>query len=158
MQEKIEQFFRDYVAAFNRSLGGTPDCEAIRAAFAPCFVGAGPTGVLCGQNDEKFAEALEQGYAFYRSIGTRRMILRGVTLTTIDSKHQMARVFYSSEYDRRDGVLVTIDFDVTYLLQMKDATPQIFAYVTGDEQGLLHEHGLIVENPDGESPPRRITT
>lgn len=149
MQSKIERFFRDYVAAFNRSLGGVPDYEAIRAAFAPCFVAAGPTGVICGQNDEKFAEFLEQGYAFYRSIGTRRMMFRGVTLTAIDTYHQMARVLYSSEYERRDGDLVTIDFDVTYLLQIKDGTPQIFAYVAGDEQGLLREHGLIAEDPEG---------
>ena len=116
MQADIERFFRDYVAAFNRSLGESPDLDAIRAAFAPCFVAAGPTGVICGQNDEAFLEFLEQGYAFYRSIGTRSMTLLGVETTPIDANHEMARVFYSSEYERRDGGLVTIDFEVTYML------------------------------------------
>jgi hypothetical protein len=143
MEANIEQFFRDYVDAFNRSLEGPLDLATIRAAFASCFVAAGPTGVSCGQNDESFTEALEQGYAFYRSIGTRRMIFRGVTLTEIDTHHRMARVFYSSEYHRRDGGLVTIDFDVTYLLQLNGATPQIFAYVAGDERAVLRQHGLI---------------
>lgn len=147
MQEKIEQFFRNYVTAFNRSLGEDPAYEAIRACFAPCFIAAGPTGVKCGQNDETFTEHLEQGYAFYRSIGTRRMILRNVTLTPIDANHQMARIFYSSEYQRRDGDLVTIDFDVTYLLQIREDRPQIFAYVAGDEQALMREHGLVPDRP-----------
>lgn len=148
MQTRIEQFFRDYVAAFNRSLGETPAYDAIRAAFAPSFIAAGPTGVICGQNDQAFAERLEQGYAHYRSIGTRRMTLREVALTAIDAHHQMARAFYSSEYQRRDGTLVTIDFDVTYFLQITDARPQIFGYVAGDEEALLREHGLLDEKPD----------
>src|SRR5262245_41919825 len=143
MEANIEQFFRDYVDAFNRSLEGPPDLATIRAAFASCFVAAGPGGVSCGQNDESFTEALERGYAFYRAIGTRRMIFRKVTLTEIDTHHLMARVFYSSEYHRRDGEFVTIDFDVTYLLQLNGAIPQIFAYVAGDEHAVLRQHGLI---------------
>jgi hypothetical protein len=143
MEAKIQQFFRDYVDAFNRSLEGPCDTAAMRAAFAPCFVAAGPTGVICGQNDESFAEVLEQGYAFYRSIGTRRMIFRGVELTAIDTHHQMARVFYASEYHRRDGESVTIDFDVTYMLQLHGASPKIFGYVAGDEQAVLRQHGLL---------------
>ena len=73
MKAQIERFFRGYVDAFNRSLEGAVDLDAIRGAFAPCFVAAGPMGVACGQNDDRFAEAPEGGYAFYREIGTRRM-------------------------------------------------------------------------------------
>ncbi len=143
MQARIEHFFQDYVAAFNRSLGDSVDYEAIQSAFAPCFVAAGPTGVVCGQNDDSLRSFLEQGYAFYRSIGTRRMILLRVDLTPIDANHQMARVFYSSEYQRDDNAPVTIDFDVTYLLHIEDHRPMIFAYVAGDERASLLEHGLI---------------
>jgi hypothetical protein len=59
----IERFFEDYVAAFNRSLGESPDLETLRVAFAPCFVAAGPTGVVCGHNDDEFVEFLKRGYA-----------------------------------------------------------------------------------------------
>lgn len=145
MQAEIERFFREYVTAFNRSLGDSPDFETIRASFAPCFVAAGPMGVVCGQNDDSFLAMLERGYAFYRSIGTRSMKLLKVELTPIDAHHQMARVFYSSEYVRHDGDPVTIDFDVTYMLHIENGTPVIFAYVTGDEQAVLREHGLLPE-------------
>jgi hypothetical protein len=127
MQADIERFFQDYVTAFNRSLGDTPDLETIRSAFSPCFVAAGPTGVIYGQNDDSFLEFLKQGYAFYRSIGTRSMKLLRVECTPIDANHEMARVFYSSEYESRDGALVTIDFDVTYMLHLEDGAPRIFA-------------------------------
>lgn len=143
MAVDIEQFFRDYVAAFNQALGDTPDIEAIRTAFMPCFIGAGPAGVMCGQNDGDFLMALDQGYAFYRSIGTRSLTLVGLDLTPIDACHQMARVSYSSEYERQDGDWVTIDFDVTYMLHIEDAVPRIFAWVAGDEQAALREHGLV---------------
>ena len=139
----VEQFFRDYVAAFNRALDGTGDVAVIRNSFAPCFVAAGPTGVMCGQNDESFAQALEKGYAFYRSIGTRKMIFRGVAVIEVDDLHRMARVSYSSEYDRRDGQLVTIDFEVTYMLHLNDKALQIVADVAGDEQAVLRQHCLI---------------
>lgn len=75
------------------------------------------------------------------------MTLLKVDLTPIDANHQMARVFYSSEYERHDGKLVAIDFDVTYMLHVENETPRIFAYVAGDERALLREHGLL----DGES-------
>lgn len=143
MKPEIQQFFQDYVDAFNRSLAGPVDTAAIRGAYAPCFVATGPTGVISADNDESFAEFLEKGYSFYRSIGTRRMILRGVELTEIDEHHQMARVSFSSEYGRPDGEAVTIDFDLTYMLQIIGEKPEIFAYVAGDEEAVLREHGLV---------------
>ncbi len=145
MHARIQQFFQDYVAAFNRSLGDSPDVESVQAAYAPCFVAAGPTGVLCAQNDDAFRAFLEQGYAFYRSIGTREMKLVKVDLTPIDANHQMARVFFSSTYERRDDSATTIDFDVTYMLHIEEGRPQIFAYVAGDERAAFEEHGLLPE-------------
>lgn len=143
-QPDLESFFRDYVAAFNAALHGSGDLSAVRAAFAPAFIGAGPTQVECGRNDEAFGAALESGYEFYRSIGTRRMTLRGVEVTAIDPAHRMARVRYSSEYERKsDGETVNIDFEVVYLLQISDGRPLIFGFVSGDEQAVLRQHGLV---------------
>lgn len=141
----IDQFFRGYVDAFNRSLGEQVDVEGIRAHFSPCFVAAGPGGVECGQNDASFAETLQQGYAFYKSIGTRAMAVRGVTTTPIDERHQMAHVDYRATYVKPDGETLGIDFAVTYMLAARDETFEIFAFVAGDEMALYREHGLIAE-------------
>ncbi len=143
MQPDFERFFRDYTDAFNRSLGETVDGAAIRASFAGCFVGAGPGGVTCGANDDSFTASLEKGYVFYRKIGTRRMVLRGVEPTPIDPLHHLVKVLYRADYRKPDGTDLSIDFDVSYLLQTRDGVSKIFAFITGDEMGLYQKHGLL---------------
>src|SRR5690606_772550 len=100
---QVERFVADYVAAFNRALQGAPDFDSIRAAFAPCFVSAGAQGVSCGLNDDRFGANLEQGFAYYRSIGMRDVEARALALTAIDADHQLARVSYRSRYRRDPG-------------------------------------------------------
>jgi hypothetical protein len=147
MTSPVDQFFRNYVEAFNRSLGDTVDVERIRAHFSDCFVGAGPQGVRCGENGEEFAETLRQGYAYYVSIGTQSMAVRGVTTTPIDDTHQMARVDYGATYEKPSGDVVEIDFAVTYFLESRQDTFAIFGFVAGDEMALYREHGLLPDEP-----------
>jgi hypothetical protein len=144
----FERFFSDYTDAFNRSLGDTVDAAGIRARFAACFVGAGPGGVDCGANDDGFAKKLEQGYGFYRKIGTQRMTKKRVEATAIDPLHHMVKVYYRADYRKPDGTPVAIDFDVTYLLQTRDGASKIFAFIAGDEMEAYRKHGLL---PSGGS-------
>jgi hypothetical protein len=139
----VDAFFAAYVEAFNRSLGSEVDVDGIRAYFSGCFIGAGPDGVRCGDNTTDFAEILVQGYAFYRSIGTRSMAVRAITTTPIDETHQLARVDYRATYDKASGEMVTIDFAVTYFLAAQEQTFTIFGFVAGDEMALFRQHGLL---------------
>jgi hypothetical protein len=140
----FKTFFDEYAAAFNRSLGDKVDADAIMAAFADCFVGAGPSGVICGHNGKPFRDALENGYAFYKDVGTKRMSVRGLDVTAIDDDHHMVAVHWRAEYERKDGSPVAIDFDVTYMLQtLPGEASKIFAYVSGDEMAALKAHGLL---------------
>lgn len=143
MAADFEAFFRGYVDAFNRSLGDTVDAEGIRSHFAGCFVGAGPAGIECGANDEDFAKKLGEGYAFYKKIGTKRMAVRKVEPTAIDPLHHLVKVFYRADYLKPDGKTVTIDFDVSYVLQTREGASKIFAFVTGDEMAVYRKHGLL---------------
>lgn len=139
----IETFFAGYVEAFNRSLGEQVDAEGIRGHFSTCFVGAGPQGVQCGQNDASFAEALQQGFAFYRKIGTRAMAVREITTTPIDDTHTLAHVAYRANYEKPGADALDLDFEVSYLLVARGETYEIFAFVTGDERALYEQHGLL---------------
>lgn len=38
---------------------------------------------------------------------------------------------------------MSIDFDVHYLVQLLGGEPRVFAWVSGDEQALLREHGIV---------------
>lgn len=142
MQPDFETFFRTYAEAFNRALASEPAFETIMAAFTDCFIGASPGSVNCGRNGEDFRAALEQGYDFYRQIGTKRMSVRSVEVTPIDALHHMARVFWRADYEK-EGKPITIDFDVTYLLQTREDGPKVFAFVSGDEMAAYRRHGLI---------------
>jgi hypothetical protein len=144
----IDEFFAGYVDVFNRSLGDAVDTEGIRRHFSSCFVGAGPQGVHCGQNDEHFTEMLKQGYAFYRSIETRAMAVREVTTIPIDATHALARVAYTAHYVKPRGEPVAIDFEVSYVLAARGESYEIFAFVTGDEMALYQKHGLV---PDADA-------
>lgn len=144
----IDEFFAGYVESFNRSLGDSVDADGIRRHFSSCFVGAGPQGVQCGQNDASFTEALQQGYAFYRKIGTRAMAVREVTTTPIDDAHWLACVAYRASYEKPDGAPLDLDFEVNYMLAAQGDTYEIFAFVTGDERALYEQHGLL---PDADA-------
>jgi hypothetical protein len=142
----VERFFAGYVDAFNRSLGDHVDTDAIMAHFSPCFVAAGPQGVKCGENDQTFADVLQQGYGFYRSIGLQQMAMRAVATTPIDNDHQMARVSYRASYKKVNGELIDLDFEVTYMLAARGDTFEIFAFVAGDEMALYRKHGLVPDS------------
>ena len=140
---KIDAFFSDYEKLFNRSLQETPDIERTVQSFASCFVEASPAGIMCGKNDDAFRKKIPQGYEFYRSIGTRSMTIRSKETTELDELHSMTKVNWSARYRKKDGKEEIIDFSVFYFTQLQKGEPKIFAYVTGDEQKVLKERGLI---------------
>lgn len=55
----------------------------------------------------------------------------------------MARVRWRAKAIKQNGEDVTINFEVIYMFQTKDDKLKIFAYITGDEQKVLKENGLI---------------
>lgn len=148
----IERFFESYAAQFARALADPPevDIEATASAFADCFVESGPRGVRCGRNDETFRAAIPQGYAFYRQIGIRDMAIATLAPSQLDTRHWGVRVGWSAAYDQGKRV-GTVEFEVLYFVQMTDAGPRIFAYITGDEEGALRRLGLI-GGPDQGGP------
>lgn len=143
LQGTVERFFAEYAEGFNQALGPSPDLDAIASRYTESFIGAGPQGVAVAKNDEAFMETLRKGYDFYRSIGTKEMIVRSVDVHPIDDLHALASVHWGSRYEAKDGREVSIDFDVHYLLQMIGGEPKVFGFISGDEQAVLREHGLI---------------
>lgn len=142
---QMEDFFAAYAAGFNRALADVPeiDVEATAGAFADCFIAADPNGVSCGKNDEQFRAQIPEGFAFYRNIGAKAMKIASLEITPLDDCHLMAKVHRVSVYRKKGGGEEQIDFDNIYFVQTIGGVPRIFGYVTGDEQKLLHERGLI---------------
>ena len=143
MEADIRKLFTRYERFFARSLGGDIDMDEAAALYAPAFIAATPAGVMTGKNDEAFRQAMAEGYAHYRAIGTKGMRIRTVRLSPIDAHHCVAHVAWTATYARKDGPDVAIDFDVHYLVQALDGEPRVFGWVAGDEQALLKKHGIV---------------
>ena len=143
METSVRKLFERYESFFNRSLAGDMDRDEVAALYASEFIAASPAGVRAGKNDDQLEQAMIEGYAHYRAIGTNEMRIRTVRLSPIDDHHCVAHVAWTATYARRDQADVAIDFDVHYLVQKLDGEPKVFGWVSGDEQALLRQHGII---------------
>jgi len=139
----LENFFRRYEQFFTQSLNGEVDVNEMSALYAQEFIAASPLGVMAGKNDSQFQQALAQGYEQYRKIGTKGMRVREVSISPIDELHCVAHVAWTATYANVNNPNIAIDFDVHYLMQEINNKPQIFGWISGNEQELLKEYGVI---------------
>lgn len=86
---------------------------------------------------------MAQGYAHYRTIGTKEMRIRDVRLSPIDEHHCLAQVAWTATYARKGEADKAIDFDVHYLVQQLTGEPKVFGWISGDEKELLKKHGIV---------------
>jgi hypothetical protein len=144
-EQSLRDFFDLYARRVNDALADNPtfDVQGARDSFAPYFVGSSPVGVRGSKNGLLFKMMIPRGYKHYRRIGTQSMTIASLDLTRLDEFHWMAKVHWNSSYLKPDRTPVSIPFDVIYFLTTQPGSPQIFAYITGDEQKVLKENGLV---------------
>jgi len=143
MESAVRKLFLRYEGLFNRSLGGDVDMDEVASLYASEFIGAAPAGVMTGKNDDQFRQVMAQGYAHYRAMGTTEMRIRDIRLSPIDEHHCVAHVAWTATYARKDQPSLAIDFDVHYFVQKLDGDAKVFGWVSGDEQALLKQHGIV---------------
>lgn len=143
VEHEIEVFFDAYAKRFNKALQGHDDVAGTMKVFADCFIEASPAGVKCGVNNEEFEKAIPKGNQFYRDIGTQVMSIVSKQISKLNDCHYMAKIQWFSSYEKQDKSKVDIEFAVIYLLQYLNKELKIFAYITGNEQEVLKQKGLI---------------
>ena len=141
--DALGRFFQRYERFFMQSLSGDIDGDEMSELYAPEFIAASPIGVLAGKNDVGFRQALSDGYEQYREIGTKGMRIRGVEMSQIDALHCVANVAWTASYEVANKQQIDIDFDVHYLMQELNGKLRIFGWISGNEQELLKQHGVI---------------
>lgn len=142
-KDTLEKFFQRYERFFMQSLSGEIDGDEMSELYAPDFIAASPIGVLAGKNDTGFRQALSDGYEQYRKIGTKGMRVRDVEMLRIDEFHCVANVAWTASYEVPNKHQVHIDFDVYYLMQELNGKLRIFGWISGNEQELLKQYGVI---------------
>ena len=71
------------------------------------------------------------------------MKISKLDITKLDDLHYMVKVYWNSLYEKKNKKMISIGFDVIYFLRAKENEWKIFLYITGDEQKVLKENGLI---------------
>ena len=137
----IRSFFAAYAQRMNDGLADPSkiDVKETREAFARYFVGADPNGVAGGRNGLLFRLMIPRGIKHYRKIGTLAMDVADVRVIDLDDHHAMTHVDWVARYKGGKD----IPFTNIYLLQIRDGEPKVFAWITGDEQQVLRDNGLI---------------
>ena len=143
METVVRNLFARYQRFFNRALEGDANLDEAASFYASAFIAASPAGVVAGKNDDQLGQIMAQGYERYRAIATKEMRMRDVRLSPMDERHCVAHVAWTAIYSRQHAPDISIDFDVHYLVQKLNGEPKIFGWVSGDEQALLKEYGIV---------------
>lgn len=144
LEEKINQFFADYEARFNKALNGEAlDVKGIRNSFAHHFIEASPTGINNACNNFLFKLSIPKGFKYYKKLNMRAIKIASKEVIPVDAFHFLVKVNWTSWYMKKYDTSETIDFTVHYLLQHLNNELKIFAYITGEERKTLKERGLI---------------
>ena len=64
-------------------------------------------------------------------------------MSQIDDLHCVANVAWTASYEVANNQKVDIDFDVHYLMQELNGKLHIFGWISGNEQELLRQYGVI---------------
>lgn len=142
-EESIKEFFDHYQRFFTEALAGNFDADELSALYTSDFIAASPSGVMTGKNDDTLKQNLINGYAYYRAIGTKSMQVRNIRLSPIDNQHAIAHVAWTAVYAKDMQPAISIDFEVHYFMQELNGQPRVFGWVSGDEQALLRERGIV---------------
>jgi len=144
LESKVRQLFDEYGRISNDALKDETSVHATLVAsfFAAYFVGSTPKAVFGGPNDVTFREMIPQGFARYRQCGGKRMDITGIKVTTLNDLHALAEIGWDFAYVNKAGKGGNVRFTNFYFVTIADGEPRIFAYITGDEDKAMQEHGL----------------
>jgi hypothetical protein len=143
METSVRRLFVRYERVFSQALAGDIGMDEVSALYASEFIAASPAGVTTGKNDRSLKQVMAEGYARYRAIGTRAMRIRSLRISPIDRLHCVAHVGWTATYARNASPDITIDFEVHYLVQELGGEAKVFGWVSGDEEALLRQHGIV---------------
>jgi hypothetical protein len=139
----VADFFSRYANLFNRAVIGEVDLSAIKTLYTDEFIAATPKGVHAGAINDAFEDAMLKGYDRYRAMGAKSMSVEGIDVHEVDDAHCVARVRWNSVFQKRGEDAIHILFDASYLLVQQGGRIKVFGWITGDEEGVLKENGVL---------------
>jgi len=135
MDKRIEELFRDYGKSFSAL-----EMRRIAGLYAEQFVAAGPKGVI-SQGRDAFLDNADKAAEFYRSVGQESAALLSARETWFGEHYVMVTIHWGVRFK---SLPEPVEFDVSYLVQLTDATPKIILFISHeDEQEMMQQLGLL---------------
>lgn len=136
MNSDIQELFATYEHAFSAL-----DVARQADLFADSFLSAGPRGVIAGSKPQ-FMQMAEHAAAFYKSLGLSSAKILSMEETPISNEYSFVRVHWAVTFQKTG--MKTVEFDVTYVVQLMDEEPKIILFITHqDEQQAMQELGVL---------------
>lgn len=86
---------------------------------------------------------MEQGYAHDRALGTKAMRIRHVARSPLRRAALCGACRPDRDLRAQGSADSKTDFDVHYLVQIRDGAAKVFGRVSGDEAAALKQHGIV---------------
>ena len=141
MEQAVADLFARYEHLFAESLADPARAGDMEPLYTSDVLAASQQGVVAGKTRD-FLGALAQGFERYRAQGLRQMRVSSLRIVPIDEGHCLAHVGWNARYERDDLPSTTISFEVHYLVQLRQGEARVFAWIAGDEEAALREHGV----------------
>ncbi|RUX03618.1 MAG: nuclear transport factor 2 family protein [Mesorhizobium sp.] len=134
-ETEVAKFFAAYAEFYNDALLPEADLKGVADIYSSAFISVTPGAVMAGENGKQLIEIMKKGFEGYTC--------KDVSVTPIDRDHCVAKVQWAGEYQNKKAALITIDFEVSYLLERRDGKLKVFGWISGDEQAEFRKHGLL---------------
>jgi hypothetical protein len=134
----IEQFFKDFERA-----GHALDIDRILTQFADPFLHADPNGTRAVKRAD-FPAALKKRKEFFASLGLKTTSIQPLEETRLDDVYTMVRARVVMQFEKVPGQPVDVQQHATYVISVKEATPQIVMYLNHDDLTTVLRHAGLV--------------
>ena len=134
LETEVLRFFTDYGEAFR---------DGVRLAefYGDCAMASTPAFVGCLNGEAEVRAALVSVAKEQVRTGMRALVPQKVDVTSVDSIHCWAHVYWGAKFENSQDQL--IEFDISYLIRRNSDRLIILLYITHqDDQKMRQELGL----------------
>ena len=139
LSDPIKQFFEEFERGSN-----TFEKELLASQFSDTFMAADPDGGIQVVKKEDFIAGIAARQAFFHSIGFQFVKIVPLEETRLGDHYVMAKVHVHMRFEKNPGQPIDLKDSSTYILFIKDDSPQVVFYLTHENLAkIMQEVGLV---------------
>jgi len=135
----VKKFFEDFERGSN-----TFERDLLALQFSDPFMAADPDGGIQVVKKEDFIAGIAKRQAFFQSVGFQFVKMVPQDETRLGDHYVMAKVHVHMRFEKDPGQPIDLKDSSTYILFIKDDSPQVVFYLTHENlMKIMQEVGLV---------------